>query len=214
MPTRTGDNSICTRVAGSCIFKTMKSRFYSYQKENFLLIYSLVILISDINLNHLDPSYKCNVASKRLRLIKMSDHYGDDSQSASDQEELVGETDIDDDYSDTEEMQFTFCKSNIEIERTRNTNGDDDGSMHIHTIQSKFIFFGMVVTLFLSAFVLLICFPLYLQQLNVGQKKSAYGALLFVSTLITLLLMLSTLVGWWILKWNVVLYKLPLPWRR
>lgn len=142
----------------------------------------------------------------------MSDHYGDESQSASDQEELVGETDIDDDYSDTEEMQFTFCKTNIIDENSLDTNTDNDTRKH--SIQSKFIFFGMVITLFLSAFVLLICFPLYLQQLNVGEKKNAYGALLFVSTLITLLLILSAFAGWWILKWNIVLYNLPLPWKR
>lgn len=143
----------------------------------------------------------------------MSDHYGDESQSASDQEELVGETDIDDDYSDTEEMQFTFCKSNIIDDNSLDTNAATNGTAK-HTIQSKLLFFGMVVALFLSAFALLICFPLYLQQLNVGEKKTAYGALLFVSTLITLLLILSAFVGWWILKWNVALYKLPLPWRR
>lgn len=142
----------------------------------------------------------------------MSDHYGDESQSASDQEELVGETDIDDDYSDTEEMQFTFCKTNIIDENSLDTNTDN--GIQKHSMQSKFIFFGMVITLFLSALVLLICFPLYLQQLNVGEKKSAYGALLFVSTLITLLLILSAFAGWWILKWNIVLYTLPLPWRR
>lgn len=147
-----------------------------------------------------------------MRFIKMSDHYGDESQSASDQEELVGETDIDDDYSDTEDMQFTFCQTNIVDENSLDTNPEN--GVHKHTIQSKFIFFGMVVALFLSSFVLLISFPLYLQQLNVGEKRSAYGALVFVSTLITLLLIVSALAGWWILKWNIVLYKLPLPWRR
>lgn len=142
----------------------------------------------------------------------MSDHYGDESQSASDQEELVGDTDIDDDYSDTEEMQFTFCKTNIVDENSLDTNTDNDTQKH--SIQSKFIFFGMVITLFLSAFILLICFPLYLQQLNVGEKKNAYGALVFVATLITLLFILSAVAGWWILKWNIALYKLPLPWKR
>lgn len=143
----------------------------------------------------------------------MSDHYGDDSQSASDQEELVGETDIDDDYSDTEEMQFTFCKTNIIDENSLDSNATSNGAQK-HSIQSKLIFFGMVVALFLSALALIICFPLYLQQLNVGDKKNAYGALLFVSTLITLLLIVCAFVGWWILKWNVALYKLPLPWKR
>lgn len=145
----------------------------------------------------------------------MSDHYGDESQSASDQEELVGETDVDDDYSDTEEMQFTFCKTNLVDENSLDTNADNaSNGIQKHSMQSKFIFFGMVVTLFLSAFVLLICFPLYLQQLNVGENKNAYGALLFVSTLITLLLILSAFAGWWIFKWNTALYKLPLPCRR
>lgn len=158
--------------------------------------------------------YKCNVASKQNRLAKMSFHYGDEEQSASDQEQLVGETDIDDDYSDTEEMQFTFCKSNIIDENSLDTNTAEPNGIRALTLQTKITFFGMVVALFLSAFVLLICFPLYLQQLNAGQKKSAYGALLFVSILITLLLILTAVAGWWILKWNIVLYKLPLPWRR
>ncbi|KAJ6634875.1 hypothetical protein Bhyg_13456 [Pseudolycoriella hygida] len=166
----------------------------------------------NIDLNQLKPVHRCNVVGKRKPLIKMSDHYGDESQSASDQEELVGETDIDEDCSDTEEMQFTFCKTNIVDENSLDTNTDN--GIPKHSIQSKFIFFGMVFSLLLSAFVLLICFPLYQQQLNVGENKNAYGALLFVSTLITLLLVLSTLAGSWILKWKIVLYKLPLPWRR
>lgn len=196
--------------------QTYLSQYTPNQINTQLRFIFYLFLIPDINLNQLQPAYSCNVVSKRMPLIKMSDHYGDESQSASDQEELVGETDIDDDYSDTEEMQFTFCKSNIVDENSLDTNTDNasNNGMQKHSIQSKFIFFGMVVTLFLSAFVLLICFPLYLQQLNVGEKKTAYGALLFVSALITLLLVLSALAVWWILKWNIALYKLPLPWRR
>lgn len=48
------------------------------------------------------------------RTMRASDHYGEDSHdSASDQDELVGSTDMDDDdLSDTEEIQFTYCNNN------------------------------------------------------------------------------------------------------
>lgn len=174
----------------------------------------------------------------------MGDHYGDESQSASDQEELIGGSDLDGDISDTEEMQFTFCKGGL-----MDTLGNDQESCSsnystvLHEPKSKLIFFGMVIMLFLSAFVLLICFPLYFQQLNVGSNirvsaakdgiinhniiptdrphnnsnlsaSNAYGAILYVSTLITSFLLLATVIASWSLKWNLMVHKLPMPWKR
>lgn len=187
----------------------------------------------------------------------MGDHYGDESQSASDQDELIGASDLDADLSDTEEMQFTFCKGGL-----MDTLGNDQESCSNYSSvphnepKSKLIFFGMVIMLFLSAFVLLICFPLYFQQLNVGSynddgvgvadggktksggningnnhnnvmatennrphssnlsASNAYGAILYVSTLITSFLLLATVIASWSLKWNLTVHKFPMPWKR
>lgn len=158
----------------------------------------------------------------------MGDHYGDESQSASDQEDLVGGTDYDDDMSDTEELQFTYCKNSTialdEPDISASTN-DEVNSYFCNSSttsdtkepqKSKLILCCMVGMLFISALVLLICFPLYLHQLNVGgeKKHNAYGAMLYISTLITSAFLLATLITSWILKWNVKVHKLPLPWNR
>lgn len=56
-------------------------------------------------------------SSSFFRRTMSGDHYGgDESQSASDQDELVGSTDLDDDeLSDTEEIQFTYCNSTTSL---------------------------------------------------------------------------------------------------
>lgn len=187
----------------------------------------------------------------------MGDHYGDESQSASDQDELIGGSDLDADLTDTEEMQFTFCKGGL-MDTLGNNNDQESCSNYSfqpqHEPKSKLIFFGMVIMLFLSAFVLLICFPLYFQQLNVGSYNNdevdggavgggktkggsgnvmpiennkqqphnnsnlsvsnAYGAILYVSTLITSFLLLATVIASWSLKWNLMVHKFPMPWKR
>lgn len=157
----------------------------------------------------------------------MGDHYGDESQSASDQEDLVGGTDFDDDLSDTEELQFTYCKnSTIAIDEPDISVSTNDGinsyfcsnsSTSDETVpqKSKLLLCCMVGMLFISALILLICFPLYFHQLNVGKNKhNAYGAMLYVSTLITSAFLLATLISSWILKWDIKVHKLPLPWYR
>lgn len=175
----------------------------------------------------------------------MGDHYGDESQSASDQEELVGASDLDGDISDTEEMQFSFCKASMNTIDDHDSNSCTNFSgQPVDEPKSKLIFFGMVVILFLTAFILLICFPLYFQQLNAGGSGSgsssggggvsgttgngnagssgngdntghnAYGALLYISTLITSFFLLATVIASWSLKWDLMVHKFPLPWKR
>lgn len=59
-------------------------------------------------------NYPATASSFFQRTMRSADHYGEDSQdSASDQEELVCSTDLDDDddLSDTEEIQFTYCNN-------------------------------------------------------------------------------------------------------
>lgn len=162
----------------------------------------------------------------------MNDHYGDESQSASDQDdEMVSETEIDDEDDDdedddgddrddvllvdTEAMQFTYTKSsrskrtvvggsssnqhhrNQQPDYDTEINDDaDDGdgggtiesttadcqctnnvTVGIEPITSTCILLCLIAMLFLSTFVLLICLPLYVQQLNAdgGNADGAGG---------------------------------------
>lgn len=160
----------------------------------------------------------------------MSDHYGDESLSASDQEDMVSETDLDADIdqSAAEEMQFTSdnrSSINTIIPATDvdpfndTTNTDRYSSAGRDLIRSRCILVCMTLMLFLSAFVLLICFPLYIQQLNVndGERASqhnAYGALLYVLSVISLAFLMAIVIASSCLKLDVKWYKLPLPWNR
>lgn len=160
----------------------------------------------------------------------MADHYGDESQSASDQEELVGNSDLDDELSDYDEVQFnSFCKptstenelnagessahmSSQQKYRHHQQNYDFD---HFYGHRSKILFFIAMLALFLTAFALLLCFPLYLQQLSVeGKQNNAYGAILYASTVITLVFLITAGLVSFLCKWDVKLFKFPIAWKR
>lgn len=163
----------------------------------------------------------------------MSDHYGDESLSATDQEDMVSETDLDADIdqSAAEEIQFTNAtrlpSSTIipasDVDPFNETIADqyaNFSSTRSEPIRSRCILVCMSLMLFLSAFVLLICFPLYIQQLNVNDdggrtsQHNAYGALLYVLSVISLAFLMAIVIASWCLKLDVKWYKLPLPWNR
>lgn len=162
----------------------------------------------------------------------MADHYGDESQSASDQEELVGNSDLDDDLSDYDEVQFNnFCKptstendlnagessadqmsSQYKYRRQQQQNYDFE---NFYGHKSRIIFFIAMIALFLTAFALLLCFPLYIQQLSVeGKQNNAYGAILYTSTVITLIFLIIAVLISFLFKWDVKLFKFPIEWKR
>lgn len=162
----------------------------------------------------------------------MSDHYGDESQSASDQDDMVSETDLDADIdqSAAEEMQFTNENRSSSIIPATDVDPFNDTTVHdqyanysstdSEPLRSGCILVCMSLMLFLSAFVLLICFPLYIQQLNVNDdggrtsQHNAYGALLYVFSVISLAFLMAIVIASWCLKLDVKWYKLPLPWNR
>lgn len=138
----------------------------------------------------------------------MADTYGE--ESGSDQEELVNisASDIDEDGTDIDEMQFTFCKAS-------NPGNNDSTDNQYKENKSKLSLFGVGFCLLCSAFMLLIILPLYNQQLALGgDDYNAYGAILYVSSIITLLLIGVAGVSDWIWKWDVQFYKLPIPGKR
>lgn len=163
----------------------------------------------------------------------MSEHYGDESLSATDQEDMVSETDLDADIdqSAAEEMQFTSEKRSASTTIIPASDVDpfndtiaaqyaNFSSTRSEPIRSRCILVCMSAMLFLSAFVLLICFPLYIQQLNVNDddgrttRHNAYGALLYVFSVISLAFLMAIVIASWCLKLDVKWYKLPLPWNR
>lgn len=141
----------------------------------------------------------------------MADHYGDESQSASDQDELVGNTDLEDELTDFDDVQFNYCKQSS----AEQAASEMDGSSHCAEQKSKIIFFGATIALFVTAFALLISFPLYLQQLSVeGKQNNAYGAILYTSALATVIIILITLTVSYAFKWNIQLLRPPIQWKR
>lgn len=156
------------------------------------------------------------------KFLNMVDNYGDDSQSASDQEELVGATDFDDDMTDVDEQPYSnYCKTSNEdtliggSDSGVGSGSDQHSTSAANEQQSKCRFFGSTVALFLSAFALLVCFPLYLQQLAVeGEKNNAYGAILYVSITVTAVLIAAAGLVSTIAKWDIKWYKCPISWKR
>lgn len=152
----------------------------------------------------------------------MADHYGDESQSASDQEELVGNTDLEDELTDFDDVQFSYCKQSAAdnsvngMENGANDN-QQNGQQQIGYPEqkSKILFFGATIALFLTAFALLICFPLYLHQLSIeGNQNNAYGAILYLSSLVTVIFIVIAAIVSYFLKWNIKLFKVPMQWKR
>lgn len=156
------------------------------------------------------------------KLVNIVDHF-DDSPSASDQEELVGATDFDDDLTDADDLPYSnYCKTANERTSAAGSDsgvvsGSEQPSSGIADDQqpSKCRFFGSIVALFVTAFALLITFPLYLQQLAVeGKKNNAYGAILYVSTAVTAILILLAGCASYFGQWHTKLYKCPISWKR
>lgn len=154
------------------------------------------------------------------KLVNIVDHFDD---SASDQEELVGATDFDDDLTDVDDLTYSnYCKSSNERTGAGSADsgvgsGSDQPSPCMSTDQqpSKWRFFGSIVALFVTALAMLITFPLYLQQLDVeGKKNNAYGAILYMSTVVTAVFVLLAFGASYFGKWTMKLYRCPISWKR
>lgn len=154
------------------------------------------------------------------KLVNIVDHF-DDSPSASDQEELVDATDFDEDLTDVDDLAYSnYCHTNERI-GTASDSGLGSASEQIPGCTnsdlrtSKCRFFNSIVTLFLAAFMLLVVFPFYVEQLAVeNRKNNAYGAILYLSSVVTVIFLLLASSASYIKKWNIKLYKCPIPWKR
>lgn len=151
--------------------------------------------INHHNSNHRTPPSTSSSSFFR-RTMRSSDHYGEDSHdSASDQDELVGSTDMDDDdLSDTEEIQFTYCNnsssahlhpadednelcpgpsdcccasSNAATSQSLNNPETADAPCELHTtLQLRVKLCSWASAVAVSSLGLLVWFPLYLHQLS------------------------------------------------
>lgn len=170
----------------------------------------------------------------------MSETYDEESYTGSEPDDMCGLSDYEDEGTDLDEMQFTFCKGSTtkllerttEINLNGQTNDDNDDQLNSTTStnnlhgnsKSKLMFFGCATVLLLSSFLLLISFPLYYEQLSIDlngdhnkttieqqQQHNIYGAILYITTFTTLLIIAITLIATWIYKWQLNIFKLPIP---
>lgn len=145
----------------------------------------------------------------------MADHYGDESQSASDQDDLVGNTDFDDEFSDFDDVQLNYCKHST---AEQNDYGDDQSTQHLIDTtddKSKLMLFGAAFLLFVTAFALLISFSLYIEQLSIeASHTNAYGALIYLVLMVNFGLMIVASVLSVVFKWKINVFKPPIEWRK
>lgn len=156
----------------------------------------------------------------------MNDNYGE--ESCSDQEDLVGASasELDDDVTDMDEIQFSFCKATGTSNQSSTTKNDDQngtkkqqnpthdiyvGDNFTDNHKSKFALFGSGFGLLVTSLMMLIILPLYLRQLSLGgESYNAYGAIIYIGLMIGILMgVLSAVLGH-VSNWNVKFYKLPL----
>lgn len=163
----------------------------------------------------------------------MNDNYGE--ESCSDQEDLVGASasELDDDVTDMDEIQFSFCKATGTSNQNSSTNNNPNGGSgcgggggmqhnnQTHDIyvgdnysdnhKSKFALFGSGFGLLVTSLMMLVVLPLYLRQLSLGgENYNAYGAIIYIGLMVGVLLTLLAAVFGHVSKWNIKFYKCPL----
>lgn len=150
----------------------------------------------------------------------MVDHYGDESQSASDQDDLVGNTDYEDEFTDFDDVQLNYCKHSADNKSSIDPNefSDDRSTRHLlveDNDNSKMILFGAAIALFVAAFALLICYSLYIEQLSIAAShNNAYGALIYLVLMVNLGLIAVASTLSMLFKWNINILRPPIEWRR
>lgn len=144
---------------------------------------------------------------------------GDES---SDQEELVdGNSEMDDEMTDMDEMQFTYCKTDASIlnpteaNESFNTRGGSATQATTSTVletRLKLSLLAVGLCLLSSTIFLLVLQPLYMKQLELGgDGYTAYGSLLFVSTTVTVIFVGAATIVSSFSKWTIKFYQLPIP---
>ncbi|XP_055374954.1 uncharacterized protein LOC129607803 [Condylostylus longicornis] len=130
--------------------------------------------------------------------------------------------------SSSDTMQFSLCKTNANslslidtttTEWNSTTEKEYQNAQQHHQMQlqhfrkCKRIFLLLIAFgfgLLLTSFSLFIVLPLYQKQLEIGRKtNNSYGSILFISPIITFLLILLTQIFSWLFKWTIQVYKFP-----
>lgn len=155
-----------------------------------------------------------------MSISTMAQRFGNNTgDESSDQEDLVdasGGSELDDEVTDMDEMQFAYCKTDAPF---LNPVDPIDGSGSRGTVitkietKVKLTMLGVGLVLLLSTFILLFLHPLYMKQLELGgsDKFNAFGSLFFISTIVTVLLVSCTALCNWICKWKIRTFQFPIP---
>lgn len=156
-----------------------------------------------------------------MSMTTMVQRFGNTGDESSDQEDLVdasGGSELDDEVTDMDEMQFAYCKTDAPFLNPvdpvgENSSGRNSVTTKIET-KVKLTMLGVGLVLLISTFTLLFLHPLYMKQLELGgsdNKFNAFGSLFFISTIVTLLLVCATAISSWFFKWNIRVFQLPIP---
>lgn len=149
----------------------------------------------------------------------MAQRFGNTGDESSDQEDLVdasGGSELDDEVTDMDEMQFAYCKTDAPFLNPVDPIGESSGRGSVVTkieTKVKLTMLGVGLALLISTFILLFLHPLYMKQLELGgsDKFNAFGSLFFISTIVTLLFVSGTAITSWLCKWNIRVFQLPIP---
>lgn len=154
-----------------------------------------------------------------MSISNMAQRFGNTAgDESSDQEDLVdasGGSELDDEVTDMDEMQFAYCKTDAPFLNPVDPIGESSRDSVTPKIETKvkLTMLGVGLLLLISTFVLLFLHPLYMKQLELGgmDKFNAFGSLFFISTIVTLLFVSGTAIISWICKWNIRVLQLPIP---
>lgn len=141
--------------------------------------------------------------------------YGDDSSEQEDLVDASGASEVENDETDMEEVNFANYKPDITvlspIDDELSAGGGGGGGSKLET-KLKLTIIGVGLCLLIATFLLLFTYPLYLKQLELGgENYNAFGSLLYVSSIITTFYIVAAAAASWRFKWDIKFYQLPIP---
>lgn len=138
---------------------------------------------------------------------------GDDSSEQEDLVDASGASEMENDETDMEEVNFANYKPDMAVLNSIECN-DDEQSVNACKVETKLklAIIGVGLCLLIATFLLLCTYPLYLKQLELGgENYNAFGSLLFVSSIITTFYVIAAAASSWHFKWDIKFYQLPIP---
>lgn len=147
----------------------------------------------------------------------MQQFTGDDSSEQEDLVDASEASEMENEESDMEDVNFSSYKPDITGLNPIDSTDIVDQSCHsvgVYRVETrlKLALIGVGLCLLMSTFLLLLCYPLYLKQLELGgENYNAFGSLLFNSTIVTMFYIVAAAVSSWYFKWELKFYQLPIP---